>query len=129
MTWRSKKWVVVARSSAEAEFHALALGICEGIWLKRLLNEHKIGASDSIRIMCDSQSAIAIGKNPFHHDRTKHVEIDRHFISEKIESKMISLNYVPSRQQAVDILTKALFLPNLNELSTVLGLENIYRLA
>ena len=79
--------------------------------------------------MCDNQSAIAIAKNPVHHDQTKHVEIDRHFISEKIKSKMISLNYVPSRQQAVDILTKALFRLNFTELSTVLGLENIYRLA
>ena len=109
VTWRSKKQAVVACSSVKAEFRALALGICEGIWLKRLLNELKIGALDSIRIMCDNESAIAIAKNLVHHDRTKHVEIDKHFISEKIESKMISLNYVPSRQQATDILTKALF--------------------
>ena len=129
VTWRSKKQALVARSSAEAEFLALALGICEGICLKRLLNELKIGASDSIRIMCDNMSAIAIAKNPIHHDRTKHVEIDRHFISEKIESMMISLNYVPSRQQETNILTKALFRLNFIELSTVLGLENIYRLA
>ena len=54
MTWRSKKQAVVARSSAEAEFRAIALGICEEIWLKRLLNELKIGDLDSIRIMCDN---------------------------------------------------------------------------
>ena len=53
--------------------------------------------------MIDNQLAIAIAKDPIHHDRTKHVEIDRHFISEKIESKTISPNYVPSRQQAADI--------------------------
>ena len=79
--------------------------------------------------MCDNQSAIAIAKNPVHHDRTKHVEIDRHFISEKIEGKMISLNYVLSRQQVADILTKALFRPNFTELNVALGLENIYCLA
>lgn len=127
VTWRSKKQKVVARSSAEVEFRALALGICEGIWLRRLLKDLRIGTS--IKIMCDNQSAIAIAKNPVHHDRTKHVEIDRHFINEKIENKIISLNYVPSKQQAADILTKALFRRNLGELSTMLGLENIYRLA
>jgi len=105
------------------------LGICEGTWLKRVLNELKIRAADPIRILCDNQSAITIAKNPVHHDRTKHVEIDRHSISRKIENKSITLNYVPSRQQAANILTKALFRPNLTELNSILGLENIYRLA
>ncbi|EXB62181.1 hypothetical protein L484_017568 [Morus notabilis] len=117
VTWRSKKQQVVARSSAEAEFRALAQGICEGIWLKRLLDELKVGISGPIDMMCDNQSAIAIAKNPIHHDRTKHVEIDRHFISEKIESNAISLKHVPSRHQAADILTKALFRPNFVELN------------
>ena len=80
MTWRSKKQAVVARSSAEAEFCASALGICEGIWLRRLLNELKIGTLDSIKIMRDNLSTIAIAKNSVHHDWTKHVEIDKHFI-------------------------------------------------
>lgn len=128
VTWRSKKQQVVARSSAEAEFRALAQGICEGIWLKRLLGELKVSISGPINMMCDNQSAIAIAKNPVHHDRTKHVEIDRHFISEKIESNVISLKHVPSRLQAADILTKALFRPNFIELSSKLGLMSIYRL-
>ncbi|KAL8131529.1 hypothetical protein AgCh_007455 [Apium graveolens] len=89
-TWRSKKQSVVARSSAEAELRALALGICEGIWLRRLLNELKVTIKGPISMKSDSQSAIAIAKNPVHHDRTKHVEMDRHFISEKIEGKTIS---------------------------------------
>ena len=126
VTWRSKKQQVVARSSAEAEFRALAHGICEGIWLKRLLAELIIGVEGPIEVLCDNQSAIAIAKNPVHHDRTKHVEIDRHFISEKIESNMIILKHVPSRQQAADILTKALCRPNFYELSTKLGMSSIY---
>lgn len=127
VTWRSKKQPVVARSSAEAEFRALAQGICEGIWLKRLLTELRIEVSGPIEMMCDNQSAIAIAKNPVHHDRTKHVEIDRHFISEKIENKIISLRHVPSRHQAADILTKALHRPNFSDLSSKLGLSSIYR--
>ena len=97
MTWRSKKQQVVARSSAEAEFRALAHGVCEGIWLKHLLIELRIETEDPIEVLCDNQSAIAIAKNPVHHDRTKHVEIDGYFISEKIETKVINLRHFPSQ--------------------------------
>ncbi|RVW40614.1 Retrovirus-related Pol polyprotein from transposon RE1 [Vitis vinifera] len=83
VTWRSKKQSVVARSSAEAEYRALAQGICEGIWIKRVLSELGQTSSSPILMMCDNQAAISIAKNPVHHDRTKHVEIDRHFITEK----------------------------------------------
>ncbi|RVX18623.1 Retrovirus-related Pol polyprotein from transposon RE1 [Vitis vinifera] len=78
VTWRSKKQSVVARSSVEAEYRALAQGICEGIWIKRVLSELGQTSSSPILMMCDNQTAISIAKNPVHHDRTKHVEIDRH---------------------------------------------------
>lgn len=126
MTWRSKKQQVVARSSAEAEFRALAQGICEGVWLRRLLGELKVIYHDPIKMMCDNQSAIAIAKNPVNHDRTKHIEIDKHFITEKIEDNIITITYVPSQFQTADILTKALFRPYFIELSSKLGLMSIY---
>ncbi|RVW59858.1 Retrovirus-related Pol polyprotein from transposon RE1 [Vitis vinifera] len=85
VTWRSKKQSVVARSSAEAEFRAMAQGICEGIWLNRLLEELRVPLKHPMVLYCDNQAAISIAKNPVHHDRTKHVKIDRHFIKEKIE--------------------------------------------
>lgn len=126
VSWRNKKQQVVARSSAEAEFRALAHGICEGMWLERLLDEIIIKLESPIVVLCDNQSAIAIAKNPVHYDRTKHVEIDRHFISEKIENKIITLKHIPSRQQAADILTKALHRLNFRELSSKLGMFSIY---
>ncbi|RVW91109.1 Retrovirus-related Pol polyprotein from transposon RE1 [Vitis vinifera] len=85
VTWRSKKQSVVARSSAEVEFRAMTQGICEGIWLNRLLEELQVPLKHPMVLYCDNQAAISIAKNPVHHDRTKHVEIDRHFIKEKIE--------------------------------------------
>ncbi|RVW77068.1 Retrovirus-related Pol polyprotein from transposon RE1 [Vitis vinifera] len=99
VTWRSKKQSVVARSSAEAEYRALAQGICEGIWIKRVLSELGQTSSSPILMMCDNQTAISIAKNPVHHDRTKHVEIDRHFITEKVTSETVKLNYVPTKHQ------------------------------
>ncbi|KAE8719636.1 Mediator of RNA polymerase II transcription subunit 23 [Hibiscus syriacus] len=83
VTWRSKKQAMVSRSSVEAKFRAMALGICEGIWIQRMLTELGLYANKWFELQSDSKSAISIAKNPVHHDQTKHVEIDRHFISEK----------------------------------------------
>ena len=89
---------MVSRSSAESEYRALALGICEGMWIKRLLNELKIEVPRSFKMHSDSQAAINIAKNPVHLDRTKHVEIDKYFIYEKVNSKTIELNYIPTKK-------------------------------
>src|ERR1044072_7743493 len=126
VTWRSKKQSVVARSSAEAEFRAMAHGICEGIWLKRMLEELRIPTNYTMRMLCDNKAAISIAKNPVHHDRTKHVEIDRHFIKEKIDCGLINIDYVPSCNQTADILTKALPRPAYEGIRSNLGMIDIY---
>ncbi|RVW52356.1 Retrovirus-related Pol polyprotein from transposon RE2 [Vitis vinifera] len=129
VTWRSKKQSVVARSSAEAEFRAMAQGICEGIWLNRLLEELRIPLKHPMVLYCDNQAAISIAKNPVHHDRTKHVEIDRHFIKEKIEEGVFKVSYTPTNCQTADILTKALARVNFEDLTEKLGMINIYNAA
>nr|GEV25867.1 putative ribonuclease H-like domain-containing protein [Tanacetum cinerariifolium] len=83
VTWRSKKQKVVSLSSAEAEFRG------------------------STQIMCDNKAAIQISENPVQHDRTKHVEVDQHFIKEKLEPGIIELPFIKSSDQLADILTKA----------------------
>lgn len=82
----------------------------------------------TLDIFCDNQAAISIAKNPVHHDDTKHVEIDWHFFEEKIETNLISLSYISTRLQIVDILTKALPRASVDELSFKLGMTNIYSL-
>ncbi|RVW64572.1 Retrovirus-related Pol polyprotein from transposon TNT 1-94 [Vitis vinifera] len=129
VTWRSKKQSVVARSSAEAEFRAMAQGICEGIWLNRLLEELRVPLKHPMVLYCDNQAAISIAKNPVHHDRTKHVEIDRHFIKEKIEEGVLKVSYTPTNCQTADILTKALARVNFEDLTEKLGMINIYNAA
>ena len=105
VTWRSKKQVVVSRSSAESEYRALALGICKGMWIQRLTNELIVEIQGSVKVYCDNQATISISKNPVHYDKTKHIEIDRHLISKKVNTNIVELNYIPTHLQIADILT------------------------
>ena len=73
-----------------------------------MLKELAIPTSNSMILLCDHKVAIDIAKNPVHHDRTKHVEIDCHFIKEKVVEGIIQLTYIPTGYQTADILTKAL---------------------
>ena len=113
VTWSSKKRSVLARSSAETEFRSVALGICEMMWIKRFLEELKVSTSSPMKLYCDNKATIAIAHNPILHDRTKHVEVDKHFIKEKINTGLICMLYVPISSQVVNILTKRLHRHNL----------------
>ena len=80
VTWRSKKQNVVARSSAESEFRAIAQELCELLWLKIILDDLRIKWDDHMKLYCDNKSAINIAHNHIQHNRTKYIEVDRHFI-------------------------------------------------
>ena len=116
----------MARTSAEAEFRAMAYGICEGMWLQRILKELGITLNSTMTVLCNNKAAISSAKNPVQHNRTKHVEIDRHFIKEKIEGGIVRLMYTPSSHQAADILTKALPKASYENIKSKLGMLDIY---
>ncbi|KAA0025328.1 cysteine-rich RLK RECEPTOR-like protein kinase [Cucumis melo var. makuwa] len=126
VTWRNKKQSVVARSSAEAEYRAMSLGICEEIWLQKVLSDLHQECETPLKLFCDNKVAISIANNPVQHDRTKHVEIDRHFIKERLDSGSICIPYIPSSQQIADVLTKGLLRPHFDLCVTKLGLIDIY---
>uniref|UniRef100_A0A5B6ZV70 Integrase catalytic domain-containing protein n=1 Tax=Davidia involucrata TaxID=16924 RepID=A0A5B6ZV70_DAVIN len=126
VTWRSKKQSVVARSSAEAEYRAMAHTACEITWLRTLLQEFGFPARDPTPLYCDNQAAIHIASNPVFHERTKHIEIDCHFIRSKVESKEIITPFVPSGCQLADIFTKALPKSAIDSLCSKLGVFDIY---
>ena len=80
VTWRSKKQHVVSRSSAEAEYRAIAHGTCELLWLKSIMKELGLFSDSTIPLYCDDQAAIHIASDSVLHERTKHIKVDIHFI-------------------------------------------------
>ena len=116
----------MARSSAEAEFRGLANVLCETLWLRLLLKDLGYLSEQPIQLFCDNKAACDIAHNPVQHDRTKHVEVDRFFIKEKLDRKIVKLPKIRSEDQLADILTKAVsnrvFLKFLDKL----GMWNIY---
>ena len=104
----------------------MAQGVCELLWLKIILEDLKIKWEEPMRLYCDNKSAINIAHNPVQHDRTKHIEIDRHFIKEKLDSKLICTPYVPTKEQLADVFTKGLHGHDFSVIMSKLGMDDIY---
>ena len=126
VSWRSKKQTVVARSTAEAEFRSLAHGVCEVLWLRILLAELGLFQGTPLMLYCDNKAAIDIANNPVQHDRTKHVEIDRHFIKENLDNGIICIPYVSSSSQVADVLTKGLPKKTFSIFCNKMGLYDVF---
>ncbi|WKA07496.1 hypothetical protein VitviT2T_025316 [Vitis vinifera] len=126
VTWKSKKQNVVARSSAEAEFRGMALGLCETLWLRILLQDLGYLSRQPIRLFCDNKVACDIAHNPVQHDRTKHVDVDRFFIKEKLDDKIVELPKIRSEDQLANILTKVVSSQVFSKFLDKLGMYDIY---
>ncbi|KAK9057134.1 hypothetical protein SSX86_024501 [Deinandra increscens subsp. villosa] len=121
ISWKSKKQHTVSLSSAEAEYRSLRRVTAELSWLTRLLSDLQVTNITPIDVKCDSQAAIHIAKNHVFHERTKHIELDCHFIREKLQDGLISLHHVSTQEQLADILTKNLPKPQHEKLLSKLG--------
>jgi hypothetical protein len=108
VSWSSKRQPVVSRSSAEAEYRAVANGVAEAAWLRQLLAELHSPLSRSTLVYCDNVSAVYLSTNPVQHQRTKHVEIDLHFVRDYVAAGAVRVLHVPTTSQFADIFTKGL---------------------
>ena len=85
----------------------MAHGVCELLWIKRIIQDLRLSHPKPILLHYDNKAAISIANNPIQHDRTKHVEFDRHFIKDHLNQGTIDFSFVSSQTQLADVLTKA----------------------
>ncbi|XP_066354389.1 uncharacterized mitochondrial protein AtMg00810-like [Miscanthus floridulus] len=106
--WSSKRQTTVSRASVEAEYHAIANAVSECSWLRHLLGELLYKVPSVTVAFCDNISSVYMSRNPIHHRRTKHIELDIHFIWEKVAIGELHVPHVPSARQLADVFTKGL---------------------
>jgi hypothetical protein len=122
VSWSTKRQTVVSHSSAEAEYHAVANGVAEATWLRRLLHELQALPLHCTLIYCDNISAVYLSINPVQYQRMKHVEIDLYFIQEKVVIGQVRVLHVSTTSQFTDIFTKGLPSSMFNEFRSSLNI-------
>ncbi|PKU76821.1 Retrovirus-related Pol polyprotein from transposon TNT 1-94 [Dendrobium catenatum] len=120
VSWQVKKQSTIARSSTEAEYRALATAASEVLWLRRLLEEFHTTQDSPTTVYCDNTLAIALANNPVFHARTKHIEVDCHFIRDCIKKNHIAVHHICTTDQIADLFTKALPTQRFKHLSSKL---------
>lgn len=106
ISWKSKKQQTVALSSTEAEYMAATHATKEAIWLRKLMQELNHQQLHPTTIHIDNQGAQALTRNPVQHNRSKHIDIQYHFVREQVEANQVQLKYLETSNMPADILTK-----------------------
>ena len=108
ISWSARKQATMSRSSTEAEYKSLANAIAEIIWIKSVLGEFCVPQPRVVCLWCDNLGATYLSANPVFHVRTKHIEVDFHFVREHVANKLLEVRFIPSGDQVADGFTKPL---------------------
>ena len=108
LSWSAKRQPTLSRYSAEAEYLGVANMVSESCWLRNLLLELHCPIPTATLVYCDNVSVIYLTGKPVQHQHTKHIEMDIHFVREKVARGQVKVLHVPSRHQIVDLFTKGL---------------------
>ncbi|GMI64073.1 cysteine-rich RLK (RECEPTOR-like protein kinase) 8 [Hibiscus trionum] len=98
ITWSTKKQLVVSRSTSEVEHRSLANSVSELVWLEQMLQEIGVDLTGLPVVWCENTSTVSMAANPTHHKRIKHVEIELHFVRERVLASQLVVNFVPSSE-------------------------------
>lgn len=123
--WSARKQAMVSRSSTEAEYKALANATAEIIWVQSLLQELGISQPRHACLWCDNLGATYLSVNPVFHARTKHVEIDFHFVRERVANKLLDIRFIPTGDQLAYAFTKAVSSTRLRDFRHNLNLRDL----
>jgi histone deacetylase 1/2 len=108
VSWSARKQATISRSSTEAEYKALANATAEVLWIQTLLMELGVRAPRAAKLWCDNIGAKYLSANPVFHARTKHIEVDYHFVRERVARRLLDIEYVSTKDQVADGFTKSL---------------------
>ncbi|KAH9779182.1 retrovirus-related pol polyprotein from transposon RE2 [Citrus sinensis] len=111
VSWSLKKQAIVAKSSTESEYRALLAASSELSWLQSLFSELNITKLPASVLWCDNQSPGDLARNPVFHSKSKHIELDIHYIRDKVLNKELEFRYITTEEQVTDVLTKPLSFP------------------
>ena len=126
VSWRSKRQKTVLLSSVEAEYRAMTGACCELTWLRYLLRDLGVLHREPTLLYCDNKAALHIAANPVFHERTRHIEMDCHYIRDKIQDGSVTTRFVNSAHQLADVLTKALGKEVFTPMICKLGVQDIH---
>ncbi|GJX96785.1 ribonuclease H-like domain-containing protein [Tanacetum coccineum] len=108
LSWSAKCQVTLSCSSVEAKYRGVANVVAETVWIRNLLRELHNPLFTATLVYCDNVSAVYMSTNHVQHQRTKHIEIDIHFVRDMVSRGQVRVLHMPSRYQYTDIFTKGL---------------------
>jgi len=129
ISWHIKKQDIISCSSAEAEYHAMEMTTCEITWLLALLFD--LGFTKQqllpVELLCDNMATLHIARNPVFHKRSKHIEVDCHYVHDKITAGILKTAHVSTMFQLADVFTNAIPVDQFSELLSKLGVVDFFR--
>jgi hypothetical protein len=124
ISWSSKRQPTIALSTTKAKYMASTQATKEAIWMTKFMKELRYTKEKKVMVIrCDNQGAISLTKNPTQHARTKHIDVQHHFVQERVENGKITFEYCSTKDMVADVLTKALPRERHNKLISMFGLE------
>ncbi|RVW59269.1 Retrovirus-related Pol polyprotein from transposon RE2 [Vitis vinifera] len=106
ISWCAKKHHTVSRWSTEAEYRAMENTTAELTWMSFILQDLHISLASTPTLYCDNTSALHMIINPVFHARSKHIELDYHFVRERVALGLLVTQHISTEKQVADLFTK-----------------------